>query len=90
MPRGDKDNNDLFSVKKWLKKSPKVKCMMALYQKTYVTRSKICVESFIIVSQSARNAHFLVLCHSTNILDLYTTYVACLVYIRFTISATIL
>ena len=32
--------------------------MMALYQKTYVTRSTICVESFMIVSQSARNAHF--------------------------------
>ena len=39
--------------------------MMALYQKTYVTRSTICVESFIIVSQSARNALFLVLCRST-------------------------
>ena len=38
---------------------------MALYQKEYVTRSTICVESFIIVSQSARNAHFLVLCRST-------------------------
>ena len=42
-----------------------VKSVMALYQKTYVTRSTISVESFIIVSQSVRNAHFLVLCHST-------------------------
>ena len=25
------------------------------------------MESFIIVSQSARNAHFVVLCHSTNL-----------------------
>ena len=33
--------------------------VMALYQKIVFTRSTICVESFIIVSQSARNAHCL-------------------------------
>ena len=38
---------------------------MALYQNSYVAGYTICVESFIIVSQSARNAHFLVLCRST-------------------------
>ena len=43
---------------------------MALYQKAYVLRSTICVESFIIVSQSARNSHFLVLCHSTTLRNL--------------------
>jgi len=45
----------------------KVKSALALYQKFNVTRSTICVESFILVSKSAHKASFLALCHSTTI-----------------------
>ena len=66
MPQGDKDKNDEFLILKWLQRSPEVKSVMALYQKIVITKSTICVESFIIASQSARNAHFFVLCRSTS------------------------
>ena len=36
-----------------------------IYQKFYVIRSTICVESFILVSKSAYKAPTLALCHST-------------------------
>ena len=39
----------------------KVKSALALYQKFNVTRSTICVESFILVSKSAHKASFLAL-----------------------------
>jgi len=55
MPQGYKDKNSKFFINKWLQKSPKVKSVMALHQKLFVTRSTVCVESLILVSQMAQN-----------------------------------
>ena len=53
MPQENKDRNGAFSVLKWPWRSPKVKSVMALYQKINVTRSTICVKSFMLLWKSA-------------------------------------
>ena len=41
MPQGDKDKNGQISVQKWPQRSPKVKSVMALYQKIHAMRNTI-------------------------------------------------
>ena len=65
MLQGDKNKTNKFCMQKWLLRSPKVKFAMALYQKLDFIRSTIYVESFVIVSRSAQNAQFFVLCRCT-------------------------
>ena len=48
MPQGDKDRNGQISVQNWPQRSPKVKSVMALYQKIHVMRNTIYVESFML------------------------------------------
>ena len=72
MPQGDKDKNNEFSIQN----GSKVKYVMALYPKNYVTRSKTYMESFIIVSKIAQLSHYV--CRST--VTAISRYVKILVY----------
>jgi len=49
MPQGDKDNNDEFSIYKWMQRSPKVNSAMALYMSKEVesnTKQPSCKKVF--------------------------------------------
>jgi len=58
MTQGDINKHAEFSAQKWPQRSPTVKSRVALYQKIDVTRSTICVENFILVSETAQGWYY--------------------------------